>query len=445
MSPATPPATGRPRPRRGEQVEIEIASLAHGGRGLGRDRGFVLFVAGALPGDVVRAEVTKPKRRYAEARLVELVRPSPERVAFDGEPSPGAPWAELDYERQLHYKAEQLGDALGRLGGFDRVEQRPIVAAEQQWRYRNKFEFAFGQDGEQLVCGFHPRGRWDVVVDSQDTPLASAAVNAARNAVRDWGRARGLEGYDPRDGRGTLRHLVVREGRRTGQLQTRLVVSPSVIPEPPVDLLTTVAPDSGGTEGPSEILGREHLLERLCDLELRISPEAFFQTNTEMAERLYAIAAEAAQLTGHERVFDLFCGIGTLGLTLAEQARELWGVEVIPEAVADAEHNAARNGIANARFVAANVRTGVRPLLEQAGPPDVLVVDPPRAGLSAKLVRRVVECEAPRIVYVSCNPTTLAPDAAQLRDAGYALRWTQPVDLFPQTPHIESVTLLERA
>jgi 23S rRNA (uracil1939-C5)-methyltransferase len=179
-------------------------------------------------------------------------------------------------------------------------------------------------------------------------------------------------------------------------------------------------------------------------MRLRVSHGAFLQTNTAMAERLYALAGEYAGLSGNERVFDLYCGIGTIGLSMAAGAGEVWGLEAVPEAVADAEHNARRNGISNATFVAADARLGVRPLLERVGRPDVVVVDPPRAGLSKKIVRRVLECEARRIVYVSCNPTTLAPNAAQLGEAGYALRRVKPVDMFPQTPHVECVALLER-
>ena len=241
-----------------------------------------------------------------------------------------------------------------------------------------------------------------------------------------------------------LRNLVVREGRRTGQLQTRLVTSSARIPRPPVDLHTVIEGPSGGTDGPTGVLGAEHLSERVGELELRVSHSAFLQTNTEMAERLYAIAAELAALSGRERVFDLYCGIGTVGLSLARRAGEVWGLESVPEAIADAEHNAKANGIANARFVAADARVGIRPLLERAGRPDLVVVDPPRAGLSTKIVRRLLECAAPRIVYLSCNPTTLAPNAAQMVEAGYTLRRVKPVDMFPQTPHVECVAVLER-
>jgi 23S rRNA (uracil1939-C5)-methyltransferase len=237
---------------------------------------------------------------------------------------------------------------------------------------------------------------------------------------------------------------VVREGRRTGELQTRLVTSPDEIPRPPVDLHTIVEGTGSGTDGPTGALGREHLIEELCGLRFRISHSAFFQTNTEMAERLYAIAAEMAALDGRERLYDLFCGIGTLGLTLAGRAGEVWGIELVPEAVADAEENARINGIGNARLRVGDARKAILPLLEEAGRPDVVVVDPPRAGLSKKVVRRLIECEAKRVVYVSCNPTTLAPNAAQLTGAGYRLRRVRPVDMFPQTPHIECVALLER-
>ena len=294
------------------------------------------------------------------------------------------------------------------------------------------------------MLGFHASGRWDLVIGVEDCLLASERGNAARNEVREWARDEIVEPYDRRAGSGVLCNLAVREGRRTGQLQTRLITTPKRLPKPPVDLHTVIDDGSGGSEGPTGVLGEETLRERLCGLEFEMSYNAFFQTNTEMAERLYAVAAEYAGLSGGERVFDLYCGIGTIGLTMAARAGEVWGVEIVPEAIADAERNAERNGIANARFVAGSARTGVRPLVEEAGKPDVVLLDPPRAGLSQKIVRRVLECEAKRIVYVSCNPTTLAPNAAQLVEAGYTLRRVRPVDMFPQTPHIECVAVFER-
>ena len=449
MSEATGTRPAARGPRRGELLEVEVESLAFGGRGVARTEGLVVFVAGALPGDRVRAEVTKGKKRFAEARAVEMLRPGADRVAdvcvHGGEPCPGAPWQGLAYERQLAHKGEQVEDALRRIGGLDGFEMEEIVPAAQQWRYRNKLEYSFGEEDGEPVLGFHARGRWDLIVDVEDCHLASEAGNAARNEVREWARVESVPAYDAGARRGVLRNLVVREGRRTGQIQTRLVTTPARFPRPPVDLHTQIEGDSGGTDGPTGALGEERLREELCGLKLEMSHGAFFQTNTEMAERLYAVAAEYAGLSGRERVFDLFCGIGTIGLTMAAGAGEVWGLEIVPEAIADAERNAERNRIENAHFIAANARTGVRRLLEKAGKPDVVVIDPPRAGLSQKIVRRVIECEAPRIVYVSCNPTTLAPNAAQLTEAGYTLKRVRPVDMFPQTPHIECVALLEKS
>ena len=396
----------------------------------------------------MRASITKSKRSYAEARVVDLLRPAAERVpdrcTHQGEPCPGAPWQGLRYEDQLRHKSEQVGEALRRLGGLDGFELEPIEAAGEQWRYRNKLEYSFGGSEGETVLGFHARGRWDRVVDVDDCLLASEHNNAKRNEVRAWARASGLPAHDRRRGTGVLRNLVVREGRRTGELQTRLITSAAEIPKPPVDLHTVVEQGSGGTDGPTGALGAEHLGEQLCGLRFEISHRAFFQTNTEMAERLYGTTIEMADLKGRERVFDLFCGIGTLALAMASSAGEVWGVEIVPDAIADAERNATLNGITNARFRAGDARTGIRPLLDEAGRPDVVAVDPPRAGLSKKTVRRLIECEAKRIVYISCNPTTLAPNAAQLVEAGYRLIRVRPVDMFPQTPHIESVALLER-
>lgn len=436
-------------PRRGELLEVEVDSLAFGGRGLARAEGFVVFVSGALPGDRVRVEVTKAKKRFAEARAVELLRAGadrvPDRCVHGGEPCPGAPWQGLPYESQLTHKQEQVGEALRRIGDLDGFELEEIVPADEQWRYRNKLEYSFGESDGEATLGFHARGRWDLIVDIDDCQLASEAGNAARNAVRDWARLESVAAYDRRSKEGILRNLVVREGRRTGQIQTRLVTSASRLPRPPVDLHTAIEGDSGGTAGPTGALGEERLREELCGLKLEMSYGAFFQTNTEMAERLYAVVAEFAGLSGSERVFDLYCGIGTIGLTMAAQAGEVWGLEIVPEAIADAERNAKRNKIENAQYVAANARTGIRSLVERAGSPDVVVIDPPRAGLSQKIVRRVLECEAQKIVYVSCNPTTLAPNAAQLTEAGYRLKRVRPVDMFPQTPHIECVALFEKA
>jgi 23S rRNA (uracil1939-C5)-methyltransferase len=451
---AQPDTTRRPRPQPGEELELEIESLAHGGAGVARSDGFVVFVRGAVPGDRVRARVSKSKRSFAEAEVAELLEPSPERVE-PATPHPGAPWQVLPYERQLHEKQAQVRDALERLGGFEDPPVEPILPAEQRLRYRNKVEYSFGEDESgELVLGFHRPGRWDLIDPVTDDILASERVQEVRIAAEAWCRQEGLSAYDRGDHSGLLRNLVVREGRRTGELQARLVTSPGELMVhdlaaalPADSLLWTRAAGVAETtrDGHTEaVSGREHIDEELLGLRFRISPDAFFQTNTEMAERLYGTAAELAGLSGPELVLDLYCGIGTIALALALDSREVYGVEVVERAVADAIEHARLTGIDNAHFFAGDVRTAMRPLLERSGRPDVVVVDPPRAGLSQKVVRRVLEAQARRIVYVSCNPTTLAPNARQMVEAGYRLSTVRPVDMFPQTPHIESVALLER-
>jgi 23S rRNA (uracil1939-C5)-methyltransferase len=451
-TPAQQPARTRPRP--GDHLVLDVDALAFGGAGVARADGYVVFVDGAVPGDRVRAHLYKAKRAYGHARAVELLEPSAQRI----EPAadhPGAPWQVLPYERQLAVKSEQVDEALRRIGKLDGFELLPIVPAVQQWRYRNKLEYSFGNGpAGELVCGFHAPGRWDRIVPLEDCLLASERGNAVREQVVGWARAHGLRAHERRSHEGELRNLVVREGRRTGEVQVRLVAAPADLPLDALaeavqadSLLVTTTDAAGETtaEGETELVaGTEFIDEELADLRFRISPLAFFQTNTEMAERLYGAAAELAELRGTERLYDLYCGSGTIALVLSARAAQVFGIELVPEAVADAITNARRNGIDNTQFFAGDVRLALPELVERAGRPDVVVVDPPRAGLSKKAVRRLIEAAPKKVVYLSCNPTTLAPNAAQLAEAGYALRRVRPVDLFPQTPHIECVAVLER-
>jgi 23S rRNA (uracil1939-C5)-methyltransferase len=402
----------------------------------------------------VRAEVGSAKRAYAQARAVEILEPSPERI----EPlaaHPGAPWQVLPYERQLEVKHAQVEDALRRIGRLAAFELEPIVPAVERWRYRNKLEYSFGTDAGRLVCGFHAPGRWEEIVELTDCLLASEPANAARERVVKWCREQGLTAFDRRTREGFLRNLVVRESRRTGELQVRLVTAPGELDR---QGLTSAAHPVGGLlwtrtdsvaettqDGETELLaGSDRLEEEIGGMRMRISSSAFFQTNTEMAERLYRLALEYADPAGTERVYDLYCGIGTIGLLMAPRVAEVWGLELVEEAIADAIANARLNEVDNAHFFAGDVRLALRELVQRAGRPDVLIVDPPRSGLSQKVVRRIIEAGPRRIVYVSCNPTTLAPNAAQLVEAGYDLRRVRPVDMFPQTPHIEAVALLDR-
>jgi 23S rRNA (uracil1939-C5)-methyltransferase len=469
-----------PRPQRGDELELRIDSLAFGGEGVARlgDGGYVVFVAGAIPGDLVRAVVHKRKRSYAHARTIEILEPGPERIAPTAD-HPGVPWQVIPYERQLQIKSAQVEEALRRIGHLDGFELQEIVPALQPWRYRNKLEYSFGQDGEdgQLECGFHAPAGGNSVTPIEDCLLASEQGNRARLAALRWCREQGLTAWDrgrgrgdqgsrderigaAPDGRARLRNLVVREGRHTGKLQVRIVTTSGeleagalavALSEELGDSLSGVlwtrtrslAETTMG--GETELVwGDAELPERLGELDLRISAEAFFQTNTEMAELLYGIVVEYAALEGWERVYDLYSGIGTIALTLAPRAGELWGIELVEPAVADAIAAAKRNVVTNASFFAGDTRLALPELVTRAGKPDVIVVDPPRAGLSKKVVHRIIDAAPKRIVYVSCNPTTLAPNAAELVEAGWVLRKVKPVDMFPQTHHIECVALFER-
>ncbi len=405
----------------------------------------------------MRVEVGKAKRAYAEARVLEVVTPSPDRI----EPvanHPGAPWQVIPYAKQLEIKAEQVDDALRRIGKLDGYTFEPIVPALAGVALPQQARVLLRQGRgppAALICGFHAPGRWEDIIEVTDCMLASEKGNQAREEVVEWCRAQGLEPYDRRTNEGFLRNLVVREGRRTGEIQVRLVTSRGKLDEeslaeatPTADgllwtKLDSVAETTAGGET-ALLSGVESYEEQLGGLSISISAEAFFQTNTEMAERLYALAIEYAELKGYERLYDLYCGIGTIGLLMSPRVAELWGLEIVEDAIADAIANARRNEIENAHFFAGDVRLAMRDLVEKAGRPDVLVVDPPRAGLSQKVVRRIIEAGPKRIVYVSCNPTTLAPNAAQLVEAGYELTKVRPVDMFPQTPHIECVAQLER-
>jgi 23S rRNA (uracil1939-C5)-methyltransferase len=445
-----------------DELELRVDSLAFGGNGVARLNGFVVFVRRGLPGDLVRARVTKVKRSHAEALVTELLEGGPARVDAPCAHYPacgGCRFQDLGYDAQLQAKAGHVRDALTRLAGIAEPPLEPPVAADAPFFYRNKLEYSFTQLADGPTLGFHKAGRWDEVLEVDRCWLTTDLGNAVRNTVRDWAREEGLAAYDQAEGTGYLRHLVVREGRNTGQLLIQLVTAPGErfevgyfvevlrrFPEVRSIHWSVNETPAEVTNLPTRLLwGEEAIEEELCGLRFRVRPNAFLQTNTSMAERLYGLAADAAGLTGGETVWDLYCGIGTIGLVLAPRALTVWGIEVSEESVACALENAELNGVTNAAFFAGNVGEVIDELRDRSGVPDVVIVDPPRAGLAGKALRRLGRIEAPRIVYVSCNPTTLAGDAKRLADDwGYHLVSARPVDMFPHTPHVETVAVLER-
>jgi 23S rRNA (uracil1939-C5)-methyltransferase len=334
---------------------------------------------------------------------------------------------------------------------------RPIEPAVSIWGYRNKLEFSWSQTAEGPALGFHVAGRWDRLMQVDTCHIASPASNDVRSAFQTWAREQALEAYSQRTGEGFLRHLVVREGRRTGQLLAMLVTAPGAVPAPerlsellPAGVVGVVhavndgvAEVTAGLESVS-LFGGSEFEERIGELTLRLSAGAFMQTNSEMCEVLYAHAIEQARLRPDDVAWDLYCGAGAIGLLAAPHVQQVVGVEIAAESIDRARDNAARNGIGNAEFVTGDVARELRPLLERAPRPTVVFVDPPRAGLTPRALRRVLELAPERISYVSCNPTTLAPNARQLVDGGYRLDLVQPVDMFPHTHHIECVAAFTR-
>lgn len=460
------------KPRRHETLDLQISNLAYGGKGVARREGFVFFVAGAVPGDLVRTSVTKVKKNYAEARLEDILEPSPERRRPEcphfGNCG-GCRWQSLEYSAQLKYKEQQVRESLEKLGGLEGFELQSIRGMEDPWRYRNKVEFSLGagEDGSTVI-GFHPPGRWDTVLPLTQCLLAPEATEGLRTVVEKWARESGLSPWDAREERGFLRHLTVREAHSTGEILISLTTSGPNLPgsEKLVEGIRTAYPQTAGVlhsvnEGAAGIAnhipyttlwGRPHIYEELDGLRLKVSIDAFLQTNTRMSSVLYGLIAEAADLSGREVVWDLYSGIGSIGLYLARDAESVLGIEMVPAAVADSRENAALNGIESAHFLEGNARPVLKEILEGSKnvptsrvQPDVVVLDPPRGGLAKKVIARVATAAPARIVYVSCNPATMAANLQQFAELGYPLQRVTPVDMFPHTPHIEAVGLLQPA
>jgi 23S rRNA (uracil1939-C5)-methyltransferase len=390
------------------------------------------------------------------------VSPSPDRVEapcqYFGRCG-GCRLQHLAYPAQLAFKAKQVHDCLIRLGGLPPFELRPIVPAPEPYGYRNKMEFTVAEPGPTV--GLHAAERYDVVLDIDRCLLQSETMNALLDEFRSQTRARALSVWDPRSERGLLRFLTVREGRRTGQAMANVVASaPDIealmpvaeslrarVPATTSVLLNVNDKKASVAVGSEEhlLLGRDHITETLDGVAFQVSASSFFQTNTWQAERMFAIVTEACELDGTDTVLDLYSGTGAISLLLARRAAHVYGIEVTTAAVADATRNARSNGIDNCTFLAGEVRHVLPALMTEGVRASVVVADPPRAGFHPKALAALVALAPARIVYVSCNPATLARDVGDLARQGYRLQWVQPVDMFPQTPHIEAIARLSRA
>jgi 23S rRNA (uracil1939-C5)-methyltransferase len=413
----------------------------------------------------VRARIVEARSRFGRAVIESLESPSPDRVDA---PCPyfgrcgGCRLQHLAYPAQLAFKEKQVRDCLERIGGLGAFELRPILPAPDPYGYRNKMEFTVVRDpGEGVAIGLHQADRYDVVLDIERCLLQSDTMNALLDELRAQARVRKLAVYDQDSGAGLLRFATVREGRRTGEAMVNIVAAaPDVealgpvaerlrarVPSVASVVVNVNAKKASVAVGTEEhlLLGREYIRESLGGLTFQVSANSFFQTNTVQAERLFAVVEAACGLEGGETVLDLYSGTGAISLLLARRCRWVYGIEVSAAAVDDAVRNARANGIENCTFLPGEVRHVLPSLMRDGVRAEVVVADPPRAGFHPKALHALATLGPERLVYVSCNPSTLARDLGDLVRQGYRLEWVEPVDMFPQTPHIEAVARLRRA
>lgn len=453
---------------------IAITDYAAQGKAIARQDGKVIFTEGAVPGDVVDLLLTKNKKDFAEARVLKLITPSADRVTpfcIHFGVCGGCKWQMLPYAKQLQYKQQEAEQNLLRIGKVTGAVMMPIVGADEQVHYRNKLEFTFsnkryltveemGNDNiasQQDSLGFHAPRVFDKTINIFECFLMDDVNNRIRNGMREIAVENNFPFYDIKEHTGWLRNLIVRYCT-TGELMVNLcinyedaantkIVLDSLLAKVPeiTTLLYTINPKWNDTIydlTPQVYFGKGYVTEMLENFEFIISPKSFFQTNTKQAEKLYSIARDFAQLTGNEVVYDLYCGTGSIGIFVSPLAKKIVGVELIEDAIEDAKKNAAINKIEHAVFFAGDViKICNDDFFAKHGRPDVVITDPPRAGMHEKLVNKLLEIAAPVIVYVSCNTATMARDILLLSEK-YTVEKTQPVDMFPHTHHIECVARL---
>ena len=460
---------------------IEITGVAAEGKALVRINDIVTFVPNCVPGDVVDLQVTKKKHSFMEAKVLRVVKPSPVRCEARCKHfgvCGGCKWQILPYEEQIRYKQQQIVDNLTRIGKIELPEISPILGSKHIYEYRNKLEFtcadrkwlpwevieaAGGLDkiDSSYGLGFHIPGAFDKVLDIEECHLMPEINNRIRNSVREYARTHGLTFYNEHTHEGLLRTLILRNNHK-GELMLIVVFGTEIKNEKLkiknfleflhtefpaiISLLYVENTKFNDTIGDLEVkcyFGQDHIMEEMEGLLFKVGPKSFYQTNTEQAYELYKVAREFAELSGNELVYDLYTGTGTIANFVARQARQVIGIEYVPEAIEDAKVNSAINAIQNTLFFAGDMKDILNDdFVAQYGRPDVIITDPPRAGMHEDVVNVILNAEPKRIVYVSCNPATQARDLALL-DAKYRVIKVQPVDMFPHTQHVENVVQLE--
>lgn len=452
-----------------EVFTAEITDLTSEGEGVGKTGGFTWFIKGTVPGDTVTASVMKVKKTYGYARAVEVIKASPDRVDARcpiAGPCGGCQIQGLSYEAQLRFKAEKVKAAVTRIGGFPEgtFETEPIIGMEDPWRYRNKAQYPVSRakDG-RIIAGFYA-GHTHSVIGCTDCLIGAETDGAILHIVTEFMEKFGIEPYDEETHRGLLRHVLIRTSRAFGEILVCLVINGDSMKcaDKLVEALVTAVPKVStvclnvNKENTNVILGDTvkclfgsgYITDTIGGVSFRISPQSFFQVNPVQVEKLYGKALEYAGLTGGETVWDLYCGVGTISLFMARHAGRVFGVEVVPQAIDNAKENAALNGITNAFFTVGKAEE-ITPLwlkgsAGDAGCPDVVCVDPPRKGCDAACLNAILQAAPQKIVYVSCDPASLARDLKILAAGGYTLKKLCPVDMFPHTVHVETVCLLSK-
>jgi 23S rRNA (uracil1939-C5)-methyltransferase len=441
-------------------VTITISDLAYGGRGVGKVNGFVIFVQGTVPGDVIRARIIKRKSNHAIAQLVDIQTPSPLRLTppcshFDE--CGGCTWQNITYKHQLAFKEQILKTTLEHLGALKDIAVKPIIPSPEIWHYRNKMDFTFSADSNGCpTLGFHKEGSYLDIIDIKRCFIHPKIFNTILQIVREEVNRQQLISYNPQTHEGFLRHLIVREGKHTGNIMVTLLSTSgdTLAIEPLVAALCHHVPTMtslvwGVNAGVADVAGLDRIAyqygtsqieEHLDSLRFLVSPSSFFQANTLAAQQLYTVAREMADLSKQDVLLDAYCGIGPISIFCSDSVKAVIGIETAVDAIWDARQNAALNRVTNCTFLTGEVRKVLPTALSSVADSITrIIVDPPRSGMDKKTLRHLLELKAPVVVYISCNPTTLARDLGAIRNAGYRIEAIQPVDMFPHTYHIETV------
>lgn len=451
--------------KKNDILTVEITDTGTEGEGIGKNAGFTLFVKDAVIGDTVQVKVMKAKKNYAYAKLEKVLVPSPFRVqppcAFHRQCG-GCQLQSLSYEKQLEFKQNKIRNNLVRIGGFEPEKidacMEPIIGMEDPWHYRNKAQFPFGYDKEgNVVTGFYA-GRTHTIIPNTDCALGVKENKEILEIILAYMKKYAVSAYEETTGKGLVRHVLIRKGFASGQIMVCLILNGKKLPEEQwlaeelwkIPGMTSVSVNVN-TERTNVIMGKKvrvlkgegKIEDAIGDVVFRISPLSFYQVNPVQTRKLYGQALKYAGLTGEETVWDLYCGIGTISLFLAQKAKKVYGVEIVPEAIADAKENAVRNGITNAEFYVGKAEAVLPQMYEEEGVyADVIVVDPPRKGCDEKCLETMVRMRPERIVYVSCDSATLARDLRYLGGKGYEIGKWRGCDMFPGTGHVESVIMM---